>query len=265
VFTLATAFLAFSVPTLLGGSGFLGVYAAGVVVGSGRLPYRASLLGVHDGLAWLSQVAMFLLLGLLVFPSRLSSVAQPGLLIAVGLAVVARPVVVALCLAPFRFRRNEILYIGWVGLRGAVPVILATYPVLVGVPGAERMFDLVFIVVVVNALLPGMTVPWVTRRLGVESDEPPTAQAVLQVESVAELNGSLLSYYVDEALGVAGSPLSDLEFPEGAAVTMIVRGRDLIAPKGATQLEVGDHVYVVTTDGARPFVQLMFGRPESGS
>jgi cell volume regulation protein A len=264
VVTLATALFAFSVPTLAGGSGFLGVYVAAVVLGAGRLPYGAALRRIHDALAWLAQVAMFLLLGLLVFPSQLLDAVWIGTIVGLALAFFARPLMTALCLAPLRFPRAEILYIGWVGLRGAVPIVLAIYPVLAGAPGAARLFNIVFFIVVLNAILPGTTVPWITRRLGLESGEPPPAQAVLTVESFDRLDGELLSYYIDEALPVAGMRLDELPFPEGAAVTMIVRGHALIAPKGATRLEIGDHAYVLARPDGVDMVQLLFGHPESG-
>jgi potassium/hydrogen antiporter len=264
VMTLATALFAFSLPTLVGGSGFLGVYVAAVTLGSGRVPYRTALGRIHDSLAWLGQVAMFLMLGLLVYPSQLVDAAWIGTVLGLALTMVARPVMVALCLAPLRFPRNEILYVGWVGLRGAVPIILAMFPVLAGAPGANRIFNIVFFIVVLNAILPGATVSAVTRWLRLESDEPPPASAVLTVESFDELQGELLSYYVDEALPVAGMTLEELPFPEGAAVTMIVRGRTLIAPKGTTRLEVGDHAYVLARPDDAQMVRLLFGRPETG-
>ena len=263
VMTLATALFAFSFPMLIGGSGFLGVYVAAVALGAGRVPYGAGLRRIHDALAWLGQVAMFLLLGLLVYPSRLLEAAWVGTVVGLALTFVVRPAMVALCLVPLRFPRNDTLYIAWVGLRGAVPIILATYPVLAQAPGAARLFDAVFFIVVLNAVLPGTTVPWATRRLGLQSQEPPAPDAVLTVESFARLDGELLSYYIDEALPVAGMTLEELPFPEGAAVTMIVRGRELIAPKGGTRLEVGDHAYVLTKPNDVAMVHLLFGRPES--
>jgi cell volume regulation protein A len=205
---------------------------------------------------------MFLLLGLLVFPSRLLEVAGTGLTLALVLACFARPVVVGLCLLPFRYSPRDVAYIGWVGLRGAVPIILATYPILGGVPGAARLFDVVFFIVVVNAILPGMTVRQVTRWLGLESDEPPAPQAVLEIESMQPLDGELMSFYVDEALAVVGVRMSELPFPPRSAATLIVRGQRLIAPKGGTRLRPGDHVYVFARAEDRPFIQLMFGRPE---
>ncbi|MGH7534097.1 MAG: TrkA C-terminal domain-containing protein, partial [Gemmatimonadales bacterium] len=148
------------------------------------------------------------------------------------------------------------------GLRGAVPIVLAIYPVLSGAPGAGRIFDLVFFIVVVNALVPGGTVAWVTRRLGLQSSEPPAPQAVLAIESRLPLEGDLMSFYIDEALVVAGIPLHELDFPEGAAVSLIVRGDRLVPAKGSTVLQPGDHVYVIAQPEDRPLIQLMFGRPE---
>jgi cell volume regulation protein A len=260
--TLALAFLAYGAPTLLHGSGFLAVYIAAVILGNGPLPYRAGLVRVHDAMAWLSQIAMFLVLGLLVFPSRLGEVAFVGLVLALFLAFVARPLIVTLCLLPFAYTWRDIAYVGWVGLRGAVPIILATFPVLAGAPGAERLFDIVFFIVLINAIVPGATVRWVTRQLGLESTEPPAPSAMLEIESMTPLKGDLLSFYIDEALAVTGASLAELPFPAGAAATLILRDQELIAPKGSTVLQSGDHVYVFSRPEDRPFIQLMFGRPE---
>ncbi|HET7024487.1 MAG TPA: potassium/proton antiporter [Gemmatimonadales bacterium] len=265
VLSLALAALAFGATTLAHGSGFLAVYIAGMLLGAGHLPYRASLLRIHDALAWLAQIAMFLLLGLLAFPSRLVAIARLGTAIAVALAIVIRPVVVFACLAPFRgIRMRERGYIGWVGLRGAVPIVLATYPVLAGVPGAEGIFDLVFFVVVVSAFLPGSTVAWVTRRFGLERSEPPRPPAILEVESRQPLSGALVSYQVDPALPVAGVSLSELPLPEGASVALVVRGRDLLPARGTTVLEPGDHVYLIVRPEDESLIELMFGRSEEG-
>jgi potassium/hydrogen antiporter len=176
VLTVGCALLTFGLTTFAHGSGFLAVYLAGMAVGRERLPDRSGLLRVHDGLAWLAQVAMFLMLGLLVFPSRLGAVAVPGTVLALVLAFVARPLVVNLCLLPFRYSGKERLYVGWVGLRGAVPIILATFPVLAQVPGSDTLFNLVFFAVVVSGLLPGATVARVSRWLGVEAEALTTAQ-----------------------------------------------------------------------------------------
>jgi len=263
VLTLALALMSFGAATILHGSGFLAVYVAGVILGNHHLPYRTSLTRVHDAVAWLSQISMFLLLGLLVTPSHLLPIAPLGLGLSLYLVFVARPMVTALCLAPFAYTRRDIVFVGWAGLRGAVPIVLATYPVLAAAPGAERIFNLVFFIVVVSALLQGGTVPWLTRALGLESTEGPRPPAVLEIESAQPLRGELLSFYIDPALGMEGEMIANLPFPPGSAATLIVRGQELIAPKGNTVLQPGDHVYVLTPPDERAFVELMFGRPEA--
>jgi potassium/hydrogen antiporter len=262
VLTVAFASLAFAVPTLMQGSGFLGVYVAGVTLGAGDLPYRPGIFRVHDALAWLSQITMFLLLGLLVTPSELPAIAPIGLVLGLFLAFVARPVVVAVCLAPLGYSRKEVGYVGWVGLRGAVPIILATVPVLAGAAGAEGIFNVVFFIVVVNAFVPGATVPWLTRKLRLQraggGDEP----ALLAINSREPLKGLLLSFHVDAMVAVAASTIGDLDLPEGSAVILVVRAQTLHPPKPELTLEPGDHVYVVCQPDDRGLIQLLFGRPD---
>lgn len=262
VLTLALAFLAFGVPTLFHGSGFLAVYAVGVLMGNETLRYRTGLLRVHDALAWLSQVAMFLVLGLLVFPRQLIGVAGVGLGLSLFLAFIARPLAVLLCLLPFRFPAGEIVYTGWVGLRGAVPIILATYPVLAGAPGAHALFNIVFFIVVVNGFIPGATVPWVTRKLGLAANVPEPPPAVLEIASTQLLNGELSAFYIDAASASVGARISELPFPPESAAMLIVRGLELLAPKGDTILQAGDHVYVFSRSEDLPFLRLMFGQRE---
>ncbi len=263
VFTLATALVAFGLPTLFDGSGFLAVYLAGLVLGNGELPYQAGLRRFHDAIAWLGQVTMFLVLGLLAFPSRIAGAAWNGVSLALLASFLARPLVVMLCLVPFRFRWRDALFIGWVGLRGAVPIILAIFPVLAGVPGAETVFDVVFCVVVVSAFLPGTTVAWAARRLGIAEEGPPTPGALLEISSLQPLSEQVVSFYVEPALPVCGAALADIPFPPRASAMLIVRGSALVAARGDVVLEPGDHVYVVCGPEDRPFIDLLFGRPES--
>ena len=263
VVTLGLALLSFGAATVIGGSGFLAVYVTAVVLGSGRIPYHAGLRRVHDAVAWLSQVAMFLMLGFLVFPSRLLSVAGPGLLLALLLALVARPLAVALCLLPFRYPAREVACIGWVGLRGAVPIILATYPVLSGVAQADRVFDIVFFVVVVNALVPGATIRWVTRWLKLDAPPQAVPHATLEITSTALFDGDLLSFCVDASVVVCDTPIRDVPFPEGASIALVVRGQELVAARGSTVLRAGDQVYVFCRPGDERIISLLFGRPEN--
>jgi cell volume regulation protein A len=174
VLSTATALLAYGLATVAGGSGFLAVFVAAVCAASTSFPLKPGLAGFHESLAWLAQVAMFLTLGLLVFPVRLLRVALPGLEIAAVLLLVARPVAVLLCLAPFRrFGWGATLFVSWCGLRGAAPIVLATYPMLAGVPRAEILFDVVFFVVLISSIVQGPLVPWIGRRLGLYEKTAP--------------------------------------------------------------------------------------------
>ena len=241
----------------------MAVYVAGVVIaGASQLPHRPAILRVHDAFAWLAQIGMFLVLGLLAFPTRLAAAALPSLGLALVLTLIARPAAVALCLAPFRYSFRETTFIGIVGLRGAVPVVLATIPVMAGVTGGRRIFDVVFFIVVLNTLMPGTIVAWLARRMGVVGASTPEAAATIVIESSEPMQSSLRSYFVDRALPVCDVQLSEIPFPDGAAVTMIVRGSELLVAEGSTELRAGDHVYVLASPEADPMVQLLFGRPE---
>lgn len=261
VLTCSLALTAFGIPTILQGSGFLAVYVAGIVLGAGDVPYRSGLYRVHDAIAWFCQVSMFLVLGLLVAPSRLIAVAFHGVWIALFLLLVARPVAVALSLLPFhrQYTPKEIAFIGWVGLRGAVPITLAMFPLLSDAPGSERLFDLVFFVVVISSAAQGGTLRWLVRKLGFEKPEPPTPSAVLEILGMGRLRGKVLHFFVRPATAAAGSRIVDLPFPADSAVMLIVRDDRLIAPRGGTQLRPGDHVYVITQPDDEPLVHLVFG------
>ncbi|MDX2114603.1 MAG: potassium/proton antiporter [Planctomycetota bacterium] len=263
VVTLASAFAAFGLATLALGSGFLAVFAAGAVLGNGQLPFRAGLTRVHDAVAWMSQVTMFLMLGLLVFPSQLWPVAGIGLGLGLALALVARPVAAVACLLPFGWARREIGYVSWVGIRGAVPIILATFPVLAQIPGAERTFHIVFFIVVVSALIPGMSIVPLTRRLGLDDPEPARPAAALELHSLRPLNGEIHVYHVQADVAACGVPLSQIRFPDEAAAIMVVRGEEVMAARGYTVLEPGDHVYVFCRPGDEPRIGLLLGAPVS--
>lgn len=260
---LAIAFLSFGIATLLDGSGLLSVYVTAVVLGNSPLPYRNGLARVHESLAWLSQIALFLMLGLLVFPSQLLPVAGVGLAAALFLAFVARPLAVLLCLLPLRLPAREVGYVSWIGLRGAVPIILGAFPVLAHVPGAERVFNIVFFIVVISTLLPGATIRAVTRWLRLAVPQKPTPSAVLEINSAHPLTGAISSFLIEPAAAVCGASLSQIELPPDSAVILVVRGRDLVAARGPTVLLPGDHVYVFYKPADRQYVELLFGQPES--
>jgi len=262
VLTVALALLAYGLPTLLEGSGLLSVYLTGVLLGEGRLPYRAGVLRVHDALAWLAQLVMFLILGLLVVPSRMWSVADEGLVLAVVLAVVARPIALLLSLAPFRVGRLERSFIAWVGLRGAVPIILATYPVLHGVRGASEIFDVVFFLVLVNSLIPGATVGWLTRRWGLAEPAPVAAPVSIEMVSLREYQGEFRWYFVDPPAAAAGAAVRELPLPNDCVLTVVLRGSDAIPPRGDTVLQAGDHVCLFSTGEHGALLGSLFGSPD---
>lgn len=262
VVTLGLALFSFGIATVVGGSGFIAVFATAAVLGNGRIPYQSGLRRIHDAVAWLCQVSMFLMLGFLVFPSRILSVAVPGILLALFLAFVARPIAVATCLLPFRYPAKEVGYIGWVGLRGAVPVILASYPVLSGVAEAARVFDIVFFVVVVNSIVPGATIRVVTKWFGLNVAPAVVPHATLEITSMGPIEGDLLSFHVHPSVLACDGAIRDLELPEGASIALIVRGPQLLAARGSTVLRSGDQVYVFCQHEDRAMVALLLGRPE---
>jgi cell volume regulation protein A len=264
VLTGSAACLSFGGATLLGGSGFLSVYLTALWLADRPIPYRSGVRRVHDALATLSQVVMFLMLGLLVFPSRLAPTAGIGLVLALALAFLARPVGVYLALALSRIPWRERVFTGWVGLRGAVPIVLATYPALRGVPAGDEVFHLVFFVVLVNAFVPGATVGWAAHRLGLSSAPQPTPAATIELMSSGDLGGEFVWYYVSPAAMAAGASLRELELPESCLVTLVMRESEMVAPRGGTTLEVGDHVCVFLTAENRTLLDLLFGGEAGG-
>lgn len=259
VLTVATALLAFGLPTAINGSGLLSVYVAGILLGSERLPVRPSLVRFHDAAAWLSQVGMFLLLGLLVTPADSLPAIGWGIGVALVATFVVRPLTVAICLTPFGYKLREILFIGWAGLRGAVPIVLAIFPVLAGIDGSREVFHGVFFIVIVGAVLPGATLGRVARASRLEEAPPPVPRAMLEMISNEPLDGEIVSFYISPALAVAGVKIRDIPFPEGAAALLVVRGARLIPPRGSTELLPGDHVYLFAHASDRPLLELLFG------
>jgi cell volume regulation protein A len=260
----AAALCAYGAAAAAGGSGFLSVYIAGIVAGSGRLPFQRGILQFHDGLAWLSQMAMFLLLGLLSFPSRLAAAAGSGLLIAAALTLVARPAAVAVCLFPFRFTIREIAFISWGGLKGAVPIILAMYPLLSGVSDAERLFDVVFFVVLLSAVSQGWTLPLVARGLGLQRPPHPEPAVSLEITALQDVDGDIVDYLVPPDSRAAGRRIRDLALPDGVLIAMVVRETRVIPPRGSTEIRVGDHVFVLLHPPARRQVDYILGPAEAG-
>ncbi|HUG68180.1 MAG TPA: potassium/proton antiporter [Pirellulaceae bacterium] len=261
---LATAFglFTFGLAADLGGSGFLAVYLAGMVIGNSRIVFHRGILLFHDAAAWLGQILMFIVLGLLSFPSRLLDVFVPGMAIAVVLVLVARPLAVALTLFPFRYSIRERLFLSWVGLKGAVPITLATFPLLAGLPAASLTFDIVFFVVLVSAVVQGWSLPWVARWLQLEVPPKREPPVTLEISSLFNVEGDIVDYYVDADTPAAGQMVKDLALPEEVVVALIVRNQQTLLPKGGSKIEAGDHVIVVLRPAVRPMVDRVFARRE---
>jgi cell volume regulation protein A len=236
VLALAIAGLSYGVATEVGSSGFLAVYLTGLVLGRKRRLVR-SLLHFHEGLAAAAEAVLFLMLGLLVFPSRLLDVVGASLVVAAALMFVARPVAVALCLPWFRFDKRELAVVSWAGLRGAVPIVLATIPLTAGHPDGSLVFDVVFVTVLASLVVQASTVGWLVKRLGF-ADEVSGAHA--EVAVLDALVADLIELRLTVASPVVGTPLRDHVLPNGARVALVVRNGETFVPDGDMVLTAGD-------------------------
>lgn len=250
VLTLAMALGGYAGAELIGGSGFIAVYLCGLYLGNHELLHRNSIIRFHDAVAWLSQIAMFLVLGLLVFPSRLPEVAGSALLVAVVLAFVARPLGTFACLLPFRVPWRQQAVISWVGLRGATPIILATFPLVEGIAEAQLIFDVVFFVVLTSVLVQGTTLEPVARLFGVT--EPYAVRPPAPLEAGAPLpdGTALRQVHIPAGSYGDGRPLVGAGLPPRALIVLVERGGTYIVPTGATRLEAGDAVLILADDDA---------------
>ena len=236
VLSLTLVLLTYGLTAYLGGSGFLAVYVAGIVMADRAYIHKRSLTRFHDGLAWLAQIAMFLTLGLLVFPSRILPVLGVAVLVTAFLILVARPAAVYLCLLGSRFSLREQTLIGWAGLRGAVPIILATFPLVAGIPGGEELFNIVFFIVLASALLQGTTIPAVARLLHVEGP----AFAAEPVWAGEPVRRDLVEYRVPDDSPVVGRQMAQAGLPEGADVVLLRRYDTFVVVRGSTRLRRDD-------------------------
>lgn len=256
----ACGLLAFGIAAALQGSGFLAIYLAGIVLGNSRTVFQRGTFLFMDGLAWVGQITMFVVLGLLSTPSELIPVAGRALAIAAVLMLVARPLAVVPLLLPFRYSWQEHLLISWVGLKGSVPIILATFPLMFGLAEGRLLFDVVFFVVLLSATLQGWTLPTLATWLGLQERQPAQAQVSLELLSLHDVNAEIVDYAISEGSPLASSPIRDLGLPEGALVALISRGRQLVAPRGSTRLEAGDHLFVIAPAATRAEVDRAFSR-----
>ncbi|WP_367126473.1 potassium/proton antiporter [Streptomyces phytohabitans] len=244
---LSLCVLAYAGGATAHGSGFLAVYLTALVLGNAKLPHRPAVRGFADGLAWLAQIGLFVLLGLLVTPHDLTDDIGPALVIGLALTLVARPLSVLLSLLPFRSPWQEQALLSWAGLRGAVPIVLATIPMVAGVPGSERIFNIVFVLVVVFTLLQGPTLPWLAGKLRLHDSGGPQ-DVDIESAPLERLRGHLLSVAIPKGSRMHGVEVTELRLPPGAAVTLVVRDGTSFVPLPTTILKRGDELLVVATD-----------------
>jgi len=245
-------FLAYAAGAVVHASGFLAVYVAGVVLGNARLPHRRAILGFADGLAWLAQIGLFVLLGLLVSPGRLGGALVPALVVGTALTLFARPlsVVVSALLARRRLGWRGQAFLSWAGLRGAVPIVLATIPLSVGTRGAEGLFDAVFVLVIIFTVVQGGALAPVARRLGITAPGE-TTEIHVETAPLENMHADLLQMDVAPGSRLAGVHIDELRLPVGAVVTLVVRDSAGFVPGPDTRLRTGDSLLIVATAAAR--------------
>jgi potassium/hydrogen antiporter len=261
VASLATLMLAYGAAATLHGSGFLAAYLAGLSLGEGRIAGKRTVIAFHQGLAWVGQLAMFLMLGLLVFPGELGSVAIEGTMLALVLILAARPLAVLVGTLGAGFRRPERLLLGWAGLRGAVPVVLATFPVLAGVPRSLEFFNIVFFAVLASTLVQGATIESLARKLGLMDPGPALEPSpIVEVGALRDLNADAVEYTVREHDTIVQQRLRELGLPGGALVSVVSRGGEAIPPRGSTRLQIGDHLHILVRRDTADEVDELFRR-----
>ncbi|MGC5363809.1 potassium/proton antiporter [Streptomyces sp. DT24] len=248
---MAIAVSAYAAGAMAHGSGFLAVYLAAMALGNAKLPHWPATRGFADGLGWLAQIGMFVLLGLLVTPHDLIDDFWPAVVVGLVLTVVARPLEVFISLAPFRLPWQEKALMSWAGLRGAVPIILATIPMVSGIDGSTRVFNIVFVLVIVYTLIQGPTLPWLAKALRIGDDPSETADLGIESAPLERLRGHLLSVAIPPRSKMHGVEVGELRLPSGSAVTLVVREEKSFVPAPATVLRRGDELLVVATDPVR--------------
>jgi cell volume regulation protein A len=257
VATIAIAALSYGLAEVAHGSGLLATYLTALALGSARIPARRTIVAFHEGLGWVAQIALFILLGLLVFPSSLDDVALKGLALSAALILVARPVATfaATALGPLEVR--ERLMLGWAGLRGATPIWLATFPVVAGIGTGQELFAIVFFVVVTSTLVQGASFEPLAKRLGLTTDEPALPRRLLESGRIRRMGGDVIAYRLPSGAAAAGHRVRELELPREALVNVIVRDGHAIPPRGSTELRQGDELHILVRGELREEVEAM--------
>ncbi|MDX9715369.1 MAG: potassium/proton antiporter [Dissulfurispiraceae bacterium] len=245
VLSIALVILTYSATTVLKGNGFLAVYIAALVMGKTNFIHKKSLTRFHDGLAWLMQIAMFLTLGLLVFPKSLPPVIITGVLVSIFLIFIARPVGVFISTIGTKISLKEKTMISWVGLRGAVPIVLATFPLVAKIPHAEIIFNIVFFIVLTSALLQGSTIPFVARLLRVDAPLRQKTAYPIECDYTGTFNCDIKDILVPDNSAAVNKRLLELNLPQGSLIALIKRKEDFFVPAGGTELKAGDKLLVL--------------------
>ena len=264
VATIAIAGLAYGLAEVAHGSGLLATYLTALAIGSANIPARRTIVAFHEVLGWVAQIALFILLGLLVFPSTLGDVAVKGLALSAALIVVARPVAafVSTVFAPLNMK--ERLMLGWAGLRGATPIWLATFPVVAGVGAGQELFAIVLFVVVTSTLIQGASFEPLAQRLGLTTDEPALPRRLLESGRIRRMGGDVVSYRLKPGAAAAGHMVRELDLPREALVNVIVRDGNAIPPRGSTELREGDELHVLVRGELRNEVEELTRRWQEG-
>lgn len=258
VATIAAAALAFGASETLHGSGFLSVFIAGMTLGGARLPVKRTIQDFHDGLAWVSQIAVFLVLGLLLDPASIGDLWDEALVVTLVLMFVARPLAVALATVFARFEWREVLLLGWAGLRGAVPIVLATFPLIEGVDGSREILNIVFFVVLASAAFQGTTFEPLARELRLTTSLPAVPRPLIQVGNIRRLGAEVVEYPVEKSDAIVGRSVNELQLPREALVSVIVRGEEALLPRGSTEIEGGDRLHILVRGAVHKRVEELF-------
>lgn len=248
VLSVGFAIFIYSLTAVLGGSGLLAVYIAALVIGNRELTQSHSILSFHEGVAWLMQITMFVILGLLVFPSDLAQwdLIWKGLILSFVLIVIARPIAVFASTIFFPYTVKEKLFISWAGLRGAVPIVLATFPMIAGIENSTLYFNIVFFIVLSSTLLQGSTIPLVAKLLGLNGAPVPKRIHSLELVSMDRANAEMLEFEVSESSPFAGQLVQTIGLPKKTVISAIIRKGDLVMPTGGTKLQKKDILYILT-------------------
>jgi cell volume regulation protein A len=264
VATIAIAGLAYGLAEVAHGSGLLATYLTALAIGSANIPARRTIVAFHEGLGWVAQIALFILLGLLVFPSTLGDVAVKGLALSAALIVVARPVAAFVSTVFAPLNAKERLMLGWAGLRGATPIWLATFPVVAGVGAGQELFAIVFFVVVTSTLIQGASFEPLAQWLGLTTDEPALPRRLLESGRIRRMGGDVVSYRLKPGAAAAGHMVRELGLPREALVNVIVRDGNAIPPRGSTELREGDELHVLVRGELRNEVEELTRRWNDG-